>query len=271
MESADSELIIRLGFFFGIFFIMALWELIAPRRALRASKAFRWLNNLGITFFNTLLLRLLFPTAAIGVALFASQQQWGLLNQIDLPLWLEVTLAVIILDLCIYLQHRLFHRVPFLWRLHMMHHSDVDLDVTSGARFHPIEIVLSMLIKMTIICLLGPPLLAILIFEVLLNAVAMFNHSNVRIPVQVDRLLRCFIVTPDMHRVHHSVIKHETNSNYGFNLPWWDHLFRSYCAQPTQGHDAMTIGLTQFQQPQAQSFKWMLKLPFSGKSGGYAL
>ncbi len=177
--------------------------------------------------------------------------------------------AVIVLDLCIYLQHRLFHRVPMLWRLHMMHHSDVDLDVTSGARFHPIEIVLSMLIKMAVICLLGPAIIAILIFEIILNAVAMFNHSNVYIPTQIDRLLRRFIVTPDMHRVHHSIIKAETNSNYGFNLPWWDRLFGTYCAQPAKGHDKMIIGLKQFQQPQTQSLKWMLRLPFKETGGGY--
>ncbi len=269
MESSNLELIIRLSFFFGIFAIMALWELKSPRRPLRGSKQFRWLNNIGLTFFNTLLLRLLFPAAAVGVALYASQQQWGLLNQIDLPLWFEIILAVIILDFCIYLQHRLFHRVPMLWQLHMMHHSDVDLDVTSGARFHPIEIILSMLIKMALICLLGPAIVAVVIFEVILNAVAMFNHSNVRIPLHIDRVLRRFVVTPDMHRVHHSVIKGETNSNYGFNLPWWDRLFGSYCAQPSKGHDEMTIGLTQFQQPQAQSFLWMLRLPFKGKGGGY--
>ncbi len=269
MESDNIELIIRLSFFFGIFAIMALWELKAPRRPLRSSKRFRWLNNIGITFFNTLLLRLLFPAAAIGVALYASQQQWGVFNQVGLPLWFEVIIAVIILDLCIYWQHRLFHRVPLLWQLHMMHHSDVDLDVTSGARFHPIEIILSMLIKMAIICLLGPAIVAILIFETILNAVAMFNHSNVRIPTEIDRCLRRFVVTPDMHRVHHSVIKTETNSNYGFNLPWWDHLFGSYCAQPAKGHDNMTIGLDQFQQSHTQTFRWMLSLPFKGKGGGY--
>lgn len=269
MDSGQLELTIRLGFFFGIFAIMALWELKSPRRPLRSSKLFRWINNLGITFFNTLLLRLLFPAAAIGVALYVSQQQWGLLNQIELATSVEIILAVIILDLCIYLQHRVFHRVPLLWRLHMMHHSDVDLDVTSGARFHPIEIVLSMLIKMAVICLLGPPIVSILIFEVILNAVAMFNHSNVYIPPNIDRILRLFIVTPDMHRVHHSVIKMETNSNYGFNLPWWDHLFGSYCAQPSKGHAGMMIGLDQFQAPQVQSFRWMIALPFKGNSGGY--
>lgn len=269
MDSGKIELIIRLSFFFGIFAVMALWELKSPRRPLRSSKSFRWLNNIGLTFFNTLLLRLLFPAAAVGVALYVSQQQWGLLNQVGLPLWIEIIVAVVVLDLCIYLQHRVFHRVPILWRLHMMHHSDVDLDVTSGARFHPIEIILSMLIKMVIICLLGPPIVAIVIFEVILNAVAMFNHSNVYIPSHIDRVLRRFVVTPDMHRVHHSVIKTETNSNYGFNLPWWDRLFGTYCAQPSKGHDAMTIGLDQFQEPQAQSFSWMLALPFKGKRGGY--
>jgi len=269
MENDNLELILRLSAFFGIFAIMALWELKSPRRPLRSAKRFRWFNNLGITFFNTLLLRLLFPTAAIGVALYASQQQWGIFHQVNLPLWIEVILAVIVLDLCIYLQHRLFHRVPMLWRLHMMHHSDVDLDVTSGARFHPIEIVLSMLIKMALICLFGPAIIAVLIFEIILNAVAMFNHSNVYIPVQVDRVLRRFIVTPDMHRVHHSIINQETNSNYGFNLPWWDRLFDTYRAQPAQGHDQMIIGLQQFQQPQAQSLKWMLRLPFKGRGGGY--
>ncbi len=270
MESSNLEPIIRLSFFFGIFAIMALWELKSPRRPLRSAKPFRWRHNIGLIFFNTLLLRLLFPTAAVGVALYASQQQWGVLNQVDLPLWFEIILAVIILDFCIYLQHRLFHHVPMLWQLHMMHHSDVDLDVTSGARFHPIEIILSMLIKMMLICLLGPAILAVVIFEIILNAVAMFNHSNVRIPLHIERVLRRFVVTPDMHRVHHSVLENETNSNYGFNLPWWDHLFGSYCAQPSKGHDEMTIGLAQFQHPPVQSFLWMLRLPFKDKAGNSA-
>ncbi len=222
------EVAIRLSFFFGVFAVMALWEVFAPRRALTVSKATRWLNNLGIVFLNTIILRLLFPAAAVGMAALAGDQGWGLFNYFQVPFWLAAVLSVIAMDLVIYLQHVMVHAVPTLWRLHRVHHADLDYDVTTGARFHPIEIILSMLIKFATIMVLGPPVVAVVIFEVLLNATAMFNHGNVRILRSIDRVLRWFVVTPDMHRVHHSVEDDEANSNFGFNLPWWDRLFGTY-------------------------------------------
>jgi sterol desaturase/sphingolipid hydroxylase (fatty acid hydroxylase superfamily) len=263
---------VRLSCFFGVLGLMAIWELVAPRRALTASKALRWASNLGIVVLNSILLRLLFPAAAMGMALLAAERHWGLLNNVTLPAGLEIIAAVVALDFAIYLQHILFHAVPALWRLHRVHHADLDFDVTTGARFHPIEIVLSMLIKFAVIAALGPAPLAVLIFEVLLNATAMFNHSNVRIPLGIDRALRWLVVTPDMHRVHHSIEDHETNSNFGFNLPLWDRLFGTYKDQPDAGHDAMTIGIRELRAPRlAAALPGMLWLPFVGKVSDYAI
>ncbi len=265
------EAAIRLGVFLGVFILVAVAEMLAPRRALTTAKGMRWFGNLGIVFINTLAVRTLFPVAAVGMALLADERGWGLLNNVEMPYWLAVVIAVVALDFIIYLQHVMFHAVPALWRLHMMHHADLDFDVTTGARFHPVEIIISMLIKLAAISVLGPPVLAVLIFEVVLNATAMFNHSNWRLPVAVDRVLRLFVVTPDMHRVHHSVIARETNSNFGFNLPWWDRLFGTYRAQPEQGHEGMIIGLTQFRDPKRLTLPWMLVLPFVGKPGEYPI
>ena len=267
----SHEATIRLGVFLGIFILVAVGEVLAPRRTLSTSKGVRWFSNLGIVSLNTLAVRALFPVAAVGMALLAEERSWGLLNNIEMPYWLAVVVAVVVLDFVIYIQHVMFHAVPLLWRLHMMHHADLDYDVTTGARFHPIEIILSMLIKLAAVSVLGPPALAVLIFEVLLNATAMFNHGNLRIPVSMDRVLRLFVVTPDMHRVHHSVIARETNSNFGFNLPWWDRLCGTYCAQPEQGHEGMTIGLKQFRDPKRLTLPWMLALPFTGKTGDYPI
>ena len=263
---------VRLSCFFGVLGLMALWELVAPRRALTASKALRWASNLSLVVLNSVLLRLLFPAAAMGMALLAAERHWGLLNNVSLPAGLEIIAAVVALDFAIYLQHVLFHAVPSLWRLHRVHHADLDFDVTTGARFHPIEIVLSMLIKFAVIAVLGPAPLAVLIFEVLLNATAMFNHSNVRISVRLDRVLRWLVVTPDMHRVHHSIEDHETNSNIGFNLPLWDRLFGTYKDQPDAGHDGMTIGIRDLRAPRlAAALPGMLWLPFVGKVSDYAI
>ncbi|MEE8342291.1 MAG: sterol desaturase family protein, partial [Gammaproteobacteria bacterium] len=262
----QHEVTIRLLSFFGIFAVMALWEWIAPRRTLTVSKAVRWLNNLGIVVFNSFLLRLLFPAAAIGMAAFAQQQGWGILNYYSLNFGVAVALSVITMDFIIYLQHVMVHAVPALWRLHRVHHADLDFDVTTGARFHPIEIILSMLIKFAAIVVLGPPVLAVVIFEVLLNATAMFNHGNVRVPQPIDRVLRWIVVTPDMHRVHHSVEDDETNSNFGFNLPWWDRLFGTYRDQPRGGHEHMSIGIRTFRETKWCSWlPGMLTLPFVGK------
>ena len=234
---------IRLGLFVGVFVFVATWELIAPRRALTTPKTLRWTSNLGLVILNTLMLRLLFPLAAVGMAAFAVANGWGALNHYQVPFWLAAPLAVVALDFAIWLQHVMFHAVPALWRLHRVHHADPDYDLTTGSRFHPIEIALSMLIKMAIITVLGPPVEAVVLFEVLLNAAAMFNHGNIRLPEKLDRVLRWVIVTPDMHRVHHSVEKDEKNSNFGFNLPWWDRLLGTYRAQPRAGQMGMIIGL----------------------------
>ena len=264
----STETAIRLGSFFGIFVLVAFCEILAPRRALTTSKASRWFANLAILGLNPLSVRLVFPVLPFAMALLATERQWGLLNNLDLPHWLEVVIGVIALDFAVYLQHVLHHAVPALWRLHMVHHVDLDYDLTTGLRFHPIEIVISMGIKLMTVAVLGPPALAVLIFEVALNATSMFNHSNIHIPVAVDRVLRLCMVTPDMHRVHHSVIIRETNSNYGFNLPWWDRLLGTYKDQPDRGHDGMTIGLSQFRDPKRLSLPWLLVLPFVGDPGG---
>ncbi len=263
---------VRLGFFAGIFVVVALWELLAPRRALTVSKALRWASNLGLVALNTVLLRLMFPAAAVGVAAFGVAHDWGLLNHYQVPFGLAVPVAVIAMDFVIWLQHVMVHAVPALWRLHQVHHADPDYDVTTGARFHPVEIVLSMLIKFATIVVLGPPVLAVVMFEVLLNATAMFNHGNIRLPAALDRVLRWFVVTPDMHRVHHSVEGDETNSNFGFNLPWWDRLFGTYRAQPRAGHDAMLIGLRGHTDVrEVARLDGMLAMPFKSMADGYAI
>jgi sterol desaturase/sphingolipid hydroxylase (fatty acid hydroxylase superfamily) len=267
----QNEAVIRLGFFFGVLIIMAVWELLFPRRALTMSKLTRWISNLGIVFMDNALVRYLFPVLAIGVAVSAQENSWGLLNNVQMPYWLSVGLGVLALDLIIYLQHVMFHAVPILWRLHMMHHADLDFDVTTGLRFHPLEIIISMLIKISAIAAIGPSVIAVLIFEVTLNATAMFNHSNVKIPLNIDRILRLLVVTPDMHRVHHSVTIRETNSNFGFNFPWWDRLLGTYRAQPAAGHEGMTIGLSQFRNAKKNNLLWMLILPFVEDPGSYAI
>ena len=268
----NNEVQVRLGFFFGVFIIMALWELVAPRRALTVSKLVRWSNNLGLVVFNSLILRLLFPAAAVGMAFFASEQGWGIFNYYQVPLWLAVIVSVVVMDLIIYLQHVMVHAVPALWRLHRVHHADPDFDVTTGARFHPIEIILSMLIKFATIIVLGPPVVAIVIFEVLLNGMAMFNHSNVRIHPAIDSLLRLAVVTPDMHRVHHSVEDDEANSNFGFNLSLWDRLFGTYREQPRGGHEDMTIGIRGYRDMRQVSWlPGLLALPFVGRISGYVI
>ena len=264
----DTEPAIRLGAFLGIFVVMAVWEALAPRRGRSFSRWVRWPSNLGIVAVNTLLLRILIPTAAVGLAMTGEARGLGLLNALTLPTWLAVVLAVVLLDLAIYLQHVMFHAVPALWRLHRMHHADLDFDVTTGARFHPIEILLSMALKLGVVAALGAPALAVLVFEVLLNATSMFNHANARLPQGLDRVLRWFIVTPDMHRVHHSVVPHETNSNFGFNLPWWDRLLGTYRAQPAAGHTGMTIGLETFREPRELRLDRLLLQPFRGEAGG---
>ncbi len=257
---------VRLGVFATLLVGLALAEARFPRRSRTFSRLARWPHNLGLVLLNTTLLRLTFPIAAVGVAGWAAERQLGLLHWPTLPDWAKTVAAIVLLDLAIYLQHRLFHTIPLLWRLHRVHHADVDLDVTSGARFHPVEILASMGIKLGVVVALGAPPVAVLLFEILLNGTAMFNHANVALPLQVDAWLRRWVVTPDMHRVHHSVQMRETNSNYGFNLPWWDYLFGTYRAQPEGGHSGMSVGLEWYRDARATRLDQLLIQPLTTPS-----
>ncbi len=266
----NDEVWIRLSVFVGVLTVMAAWEWRAPRRRLIQGYR-RWPANLGIVVLNGMMVRLLIPAGAVGTAFWASERGWGLLTLVELPYWASLLLAVVLLDLIIYLQHLMVHAVPWLWRLHMVHHADRDIDVTTALRFHPIEILLSMLVKVVAVILIGAPALAVVVFETVLNGMAMFNHSNVRLPAAIDSIIRILFVTPDMHRVHHSVIKRETNSNYGFNLSIWDRLFGTYRDRPEKGQIGMTIGLQQFQTAPTERLVWMLRLPFVGEIGQYPM
>jgi len=270
MSLLAAEPGIRLAAFLAVFAAAALWEAVAPRRRRAFARARRWPHNLALVALDTALLRLLIPGAALGVALAAQARGWGLLNAAALPAWVAVALAVVLLDLVIYLQHVMFHALPALWRLHRVHHCDPDFDVTTGARFHPLEILLSALVKMAAVAALGAPPLAVLAFEVLLNATSMFNHANARLPLAPDRWLRLLVVTPDMHRVHHSVLREETDSNFGFSLPWWDRLFGTYRAQPAAGHEAMAIGVAGLRGADALRIDRLLLQPLRAQPGGLA-
>jgi len=250
---------------------MVAWERWAPRRRRELPRRLRWSSNLGVVALNAVLLRLAFPLLAVGLAFMAEQRGWGLLHTVEVPAWASFVVALLALDLAIYLQHVMFHAVPALWRIHRMHHADLEFDVTTGLRFHPVEILLSMGLKLAVVTALGPPAAAVLVFEVLLNATSMFNHGNVRLPRWLDRRLRWFVVTPDMHRVHHSIHPAETNSNFGFNLPWWDRLLGTYRDQPGDGHEAMTIGIEQFRTRRDLRLDQMLVQPFRGRAGGYPI
>jgi sterol desaturase/sphingolipid hydroxylase (fatty acid hydroxylase superfamily) len=254
--------VIRLASFLGVLVLMMLWEIAAPRRAQEFARWRRWPSNLGIVLIDALALRLVLPGAAVGMAVLAAERGWGLFNLVALPQAAAVVASVLLLDLLIYGQHVVFHHVPLLWRLHRMHHADLAIDVTTGVRFHPLEIVLSMLLKMAAVAALGAPVLAVLIFEVVLNATSLFNHGNVRLPARLDRALRLVVVTPEMHRVHHSIVRRETDSNFGFNVPWWDRLFGTYRAQPDAGHLGMTIGIAQFRDPAELRLDRLLTQPF---------
>jgi sterol desaturase/sphingolipid hydroxylase (fatty acid hydroxylase superfamily) len=263
--------VFRLGCFALVLALMALGEVLAPRRRTVAAKTQRWFSNLTLVAINNLLVTFLVPLGAVGVALLGQKRGWGIFQNVSVTDWLAVPISIIALDLVIYLQHVMFHSVPLLWRLHMVHHADLDMDVTTGIRFHNLEILLSMGIKMGAVVVLGAPPLAVMLFEIFLNATSMFSHGNVRLPRGLDRWLRLVVVTPDMHRVHHSTIVTETNSNFGFNLPWWDFLFGTYRRQPAAGHEAMTIGLAQLQDERVEWLLWMLVLPFLGDIGDYPI
>ncbi|HEY8275794.1 MAG TPA: sterol desaturase family protein [Methyloceanibacter sp.] len=276
-----SDGAVRFAVFLGVLLLMALVEVLWPKRKLGVTKGGRWVTNLSIGMLGALLLRLMamlaVPIAAVAAAFYAERNGLGLLNQVALPGWFKLAIALLVLDLAIWAQHLVSHKVPIFWRLHQVHHADRDIDVTTAIRFHPIEIGLSMLWKIVVVLAIGASPLAVFLFEVILNACAMFNHANIALPLWLDRYLRVFIVTPDMHRVHHSVLRREHDSNYGFNLSVWDRLFRTYTAQPEAGHQGMTIGLPPYQNLNPTRFDWSLLLPFrplkrssSGSSGGKA-
>ncbi len=266
-----TEPTLRLAAFLGVFAVMMLWEVACPRRRREIPRVIRWTNNLALVVLDTAILRLTFPFLAVGLAVMAEERGWGLFNNIGAPAWAAIIVSMLLLDLAIYLQHVMFHAVPGLWRLHRMHHADLDFDATTGLRFHPVEILISMGIKLAVVAALGPPAVAVLLFEVLLNATSLFNHANIDLPRPIDRILRLIVVTPDMHRVHHSSEPVETNSNYGFNLPWWDRLLGTYRAQPAKGHDDMEIGIEQFRTRRDLWLDRMLIQPFRGKASGHAL
>jgi len=259
----SPEILVRLGFFAAIFFVMALTEKIAPRRLLLKSKAKRWISNLSMQIIDVVVLRLIFPVFPVGVAVICAQRGWGLLNYYQITPPLALIIGILALDFVIYLQHRMFHVVSLLWRVHMVHHTDQDIDVTTAVRFHPLEIILSLLIKFTVVAAIGAPPLSVLIFEIMLNGAAMFNHGNVKIPLSLDRIIRIVLVTPDMHRVHHSVVMLETNSNYGFSFSWWDRLLGTYIAQPQEGHDKMKIGLNGYHDDRSLKLSALLMMPFT--------
>lgn len=265
MPTPQHEAAIRFGCFFGTLLVMAVWELLAPRRPLTQSKPLRWFSNLGLAAINGLVWRLLLPAGAVGIALAVQDRGLGLFSWLGLPSGVVLAASVVLLDLAIYWQHWTFHRIPWLWRLHLVHHVDLDFDTTTGVRFHTIETLLSFAWKAAVIAILGTPPLAVMIFEVLLNATSLFNHGNVRLPPSLDRVLRCLLVTPDMHRVHHSVENRETNSNYGFCLPWWDFLFRTYRSQPAAGHENLVIGRPEFRTADTARLWYLLGLPFQRK------
>jgi sterol desaturase/sphingolipid hydroxylase (fatty acid hydroxylase superfamily) len=269
MDLPVSESTVRLAAFLVIFGGMAVFELLSPRlerpEMLGALKARRWFTNLSMVVLSSILLRLVFPAAAVGAAVWTQEQGWGLFRMAGVDPVLAGILAFVLLDFAVWLEHVASHKIPLLWRIHRMHHADTGFDVTTGLRFHPIEIVLSMVWKAAVIVLLGPPVIAVLVFEIVLNGTAMFNHSNARLPLGVDRRLRLLLVTPDMHRVHHSTIRRETDSNYGFNFPFWDRIFRTYNDQPAKGHDGIDIGLEEWRGEESASFSWSLLLPFRRK------
>ncbi|MGE3759830.1 MAG: sterol desaturase family protein [Pseudobdellovibrionaceae bacterium] len=265
-----NEPFLRLGFFFGVLALISFWELLKPRRKLTQRKSIRWYSNLGIVALNTLLLRFLFPMSAVAFALVVQKNNWGLFNNTGVSFAFAIVASVVLLDLAIYLQHVMFHFVPAFWRLHRMHHADLDIDVTTGNRFHPLEILLSMGIKFSVIALLGAPAIAVLIFEILLNATSMFSHGNIDLPAKVDKVLRWIVVSPDMHRIHHSIHVEETNSNFGFNLPWWDRFFGTYRRNPRDGHTEMTIGIDLFREQKYLNLHWLLVQPFLSGKDRYA-
>ena len=262
--------IIRLIFFMSTLIFISIWEILYPRRTSEISKSARWINNIGIAMVYSLLDRWIFPVSVVGLTIISKDNNWGLMNNVEIPYWAGLPIGIVALDFVIYTQHVLFHFIPALWRLHMVHHSDLDFDVSTGIRFHPIEIIISTGIKLATIILIGHSALTAFIFIILLNVSSMFTHGNVRIAPDIDRIIRLFLVTPDMHRVHHSIFRSETNSNFGFLLPWWDYLFGTYRKEPDAGHINMTIGLNNYRDIRHLSLLKLLAMPFAGDSGWHS-
>ena len=258
---AENEPTIRLAVFLGLFGVLALSEYLRPRRPLVTSKSHRWFTNFAIVVIDSVVVRLIFPAAAVGVALWAQANGYGLFNATSVAVWIAGLVSIISLDFAVWFSHLLSHKVPIFWRFHRMHHSDRDIDVSTAIRFHPVEIVLSMIYKVAWVVALGAPAWSVILFEIILNGVAMFNHSNLKLPLVLDRITRLIIVTPDMHRVHHSTIRRETDSNYGFNFPFWDKMFGTYIAQPEKGHDGMQIGIAEWQDEKPTQLGWTLSVP----------
>lgn len=267
----EYESYIRLGSFLGIFALLTIWEISSPKRELLQLRRFRWFSNIGLIVLSSVLIRFILPTAAVGVALHVEQEQLGFLNLYELPFIVQFIFAFILLDLAIYFQHVMFHALPLFWRFHRVHHSDLDCDITTGLRFHPFEMIISIVFKFLIIASIGAPVLAVVLFEIILNAASMFTHSNIKIPSTIERMVRWFIVTPDMHRIHHSIEENETNSNFGFFISAWDRLLGTYIHVPEKGHVNMQIGLQRFREPKWQNLRWLIYLPFVDKTNGYSI
>ena len=257
-----SEPVIRLSVFILLLAFLALLENISPRRKPRYSKGSRWISNFGISTLNSTTVALILPIVGAGAALLADERNWGLFNRLDTPALFSIPLYIIAFDLTIYVQHRLFHKFKPLWRLHRIHHTDLDYDVSTGVRFHPLSIFISAGIKLGLILALGPPAIAVIVSEIVLNATSMFNHSNIKLPHRLDAALRYLIVTPDMHRIHHSVIAQEHNRNFGFNFPWWDKIFNTYKDQPSKGQDAIDIGISGYEEDVSIGILPLLIQPF---------
>lgn len=267
----EYESYIRLGAFLGIFALLTIWEISTPKRALLELRRFRWFSNIGLIVISSILVRFILPTAAVGVALHVEQDNLGFLNHYDLPFLLQFVLAFVLMDLAIYFQHVMFHALPLFWRFHRVHHSDLDCDITTGLRFHPFEIAISIIFKFIVIISIGAPVLAVVIFEIILNAASMFTHSNIKIPASFEYIVRWFIVTPDMHRIHHSVKENESNSNFGFFISIWDRILGTYTNDPESGHINMKIGLKNFREPKWQNLRWLIYLPFVTNVNDYSI
>ena len=261
----EYESYIRLGSFLGIFALLTIWEISSPKRELLQLRRFRWFSNIGLIVISSVLVRFILPTAAVGIALHVEQEQLGFLNLYDLPFIVQFLFAFILMDLAMYFQHVMFHALPMFWRFHRVHHSDLDCDITTGLRFHPFEMVISIIFKFLVIASIGAPVLAVVFFEIILNAASMFTHSNIKIPASIERMVRWFIVTPDMHRIHHSINENETNSNFGFFISSWDRLLGTYIREPALGQVNMQIGLQRFREPKWQNLRWLIYLPFVDK------